>query len=471
MTYVLHLAATNSDRYAGALHALDTSVAAHTRRRLAAAHARIGQGRYASFAEYDLFRGLTGLGALLLRRLPESDELKAVLEYLVRLSEPVTGPKGQPLPGWWVEHAPASHQAATPGGHANAGLAHGIAGPLALLALAKRHGITVNDHDTAMARICHWLDRIRRSDHRGTRWPRWITDTNPTPVAPTAPSWCYGVPGLARAQQLAAIALGDEDRKRMAERALLLCLSDPHQLDQLTTRGLCHGVGGLLRTVQRVAEDAEAPTVFTDRLPELRERSLALPLRKKPASSKGRQERPWPSSAPNRGPRPPPTGMPACSCAEGDDVDHTGTTAMEGAILSVLAGTPLDEAAGEVRTSPARLADAVERYRAAGRAALTTSPAGWHQVNIEFADYPTAERAFRAYILPVLRTGPVGTWWFVRKSLAGACASRRARTRESKTPSRRSPKPSTAHCPGAWPRGGGPPCTSRKPSRSVVRKD
>ncbi|WP_328869105.1 thiopeptide-type bacteriocin biosynthesis protein [Streptomyces sp. NBC_00287] len=61
------------------------------------------------------------------------------------------------------------------------------------------------------------------------------------------------------------------------------------------------------------------------------------------------------------------------------------------------------------------MADAVERYRAAGRAALTTSPAGWHQVNIEFADYPTAERAFRAYILPALRTGPVGAWWFLRK--------------------------------------------------------
>ncbi|MFF7845390.1 thiopeptide-type bacteriocin biosynthesis protein [Streptomyces ossamyceticus] len=36
-------------------------------------------------------------------------------------------------------------------------------------------------------------------------------------------------------------------------------------------------------------------------------------------------------------------------------------------------------------------------------------------MNIEFADYPTAECAFRAYILPALRTGPVGTWWFVRK--------------------------------------------------------
>ncbi|MFF5476721.1 lanthionine synthetase C family protein [Streptomyces sp. NPDC012935] len=287
MTYVLHLAAADSDRYTGALHTLDAVVAAHTRRRLATAHARIDQGRYASFAEYDLFRGLTGLGALLLRRLPESDELKAVLEYLVRLTEPAAGPRGEPLPGWWVGHAPASHQAATPGGHANAGLAHGITGPLALLALAKRHGITVGGHDTAIARICHWLDRIRRSDHRGTRWPRWIADTNPTPVASTAPSWCYGVPGLARAQQLAAIALGDEDRKRMAERALLYCLADPSQLDQLTTRGLCHGVGGLLRTVQRVAEDAETPTVFTDRLPELRERFLALSPPKDPSFLEG----------------------------------------------------------------------------------------------------------------------------------------------------------------------------------------
>ena len=276
MTYVLHLAAADSDRYAGALHTLDDVVATHTHRRLATAHARIDQGRYASFAEYDLFRGLTGLGALLLRRRAESDELKAVLEYLVRLTEPAAGPQGQPLPGWWVGHSPASQGAATPGGHANAGLAHGITGPLVLLALAKRRGVTVDGHDAAMARICRWLDRIRQSDHRGTRWPRWVTERHPASMRPSAPSWCYGTPGLARAQQLAAIALADEDRKRMAERALLYCLSDPRQLDQLTNRGLCHGIGGLLRTVQRVTEDAETPTTFTNRLPDLRERFLHL---------------------------------------------------------------------------------------------------------------------------------------------------------------------------------------------------
>ncbi|MEU0339602.1 lanthionine synthetase C family protein [Streptomyces bobili] len=276
MAYVLHLAAADSDRYAGALHTLDHVVAAHTRRRLAAAHARMDQGRHASFAEYDLFRGLTGLGGLLLFRQLDSDELKAILQYLVRLTEPVAGPKGEPMPGWWVGHAPASHKAATPGGHANAGLAHGIAGPLALLALAKRRGVTVDGQDIAMDRICRWLDRIRHSDHRGIHWPRWITEAGPAPMQPAAPSWCYGTPGLARAQQLAAIALADEDRKRMAERALSYCLADPHRLDQLTNRGLCHGVGGLLRTVQRVAEDAETPTAFTDQLAELRERFLAL---------------------------------------------------------------------------------------------------------------------------------------------------------------------------------------------------
>lgn len=91
------------------------------------------------------------------------------------------------------------------------------------------------------------------------------------------------------------------------------------------------------------------------------------------------------------------------------------TSEAEDAVLAVLGGTPIEDAARSTGTSPAQLADAVERYRAAGRVALEASPAGWHQVNIRFADYPTAERAFRAYLLPALRDEPIGAWWFVRK--------------------------------------------------------
>ncbi|XUL89042.1 lanthionine synthetase C family protein [Streptomyces galilaeus] len=276
MAYVLHQATADGNQYVGALNALDRIVTAHTRHRLTAAHTRIDHGQPASFAEYDLLRGLTGLGTLLLRRASDGTELKAVLEYLVRLTEPLPGPGGRPRPGWWVSHSPVNLGTPTPGGHANAGLAHGITGPLALLALALLRGITVPGHQEAMIRICRWLDQIRVSDHRGTRWPRWITDTTASPVHPAAPSWCYGTPGLARAQQLAALALGETDRRRMAERALLSCLSDPLQLDHLTNRGLCHGVGGLSRVVQRVATDADEPHLFTDHLPQLTHRFLSV---------------------------------------------------------------------------------------------------------------------------------------------------------------------------------------------------
>ncbi|WP_369165032.1 lanthionine synthetase C family protein [Streptomyces sp. AFD10] len=274
MAFVLHLAADGTDRYAGALHTLDGIVASHTQQRLAAAHARIDAGRRASFAEYDLFRGLTGIGALLLRRQPLGAEMKGVLEYLVRLVEPIKDRGGASLPGWWVGHAPASDASATPGGHANAGLAHGITGPLALLSLALRAGITVDGHERAIHRICRWLDQIRQSDSRGVRWPRWVSHNGASPALPATPGWCYGTPGLVRAQQLAAIVLEDADRKQMVERALTYCLGDPDQLDRITDHGLCHGFGGVLRAVQRVAEDADAPAEYGHRLVPLTRRSL-----------------------------------------------------------------------------------------------------------------------------------------------------------------------------------------------------
>jgi hypothetical protein len=153
-------------------------------------------------------------------------------------------------------------------------MAHGITGPLALLALAMRAGITVDGHEAAIRRICRWLDQIRQHDHRGVHWPGWITVHGPSPAPPASPGWCYGTPGLARAQQLAAIVTDDSDRKRMAERALLHCITDSAQLDLIDNRGLCHGFGGILRTVQRVAEDADSPAVFADRLHLLTERFL-----------------------------------------------------------------------------------------------------------------------------------------------------------------------------------------------------
>src|SRR5262249_59670842 len=109
------------------------------RARLPRAHQRIEARQRPALAEYDLIRGLTGIGAYLLHR-GHDDQLRDVLAYLVRLTHPLTTLDGQTLPGWWTPRAPHDRPSPRwPGGHANLGLAHRITGPLDLLSTPCRH--------------------------------------------------------------------------------------------------------------------------------------------------------------------------------------------------------------------------------------------------------------------------------------------------------------------------------------------
>ncbi|MER7045561.1 lanthionine synthetase C family protein [Streptomyces jumonjinensis] len=263
-----HALACAADRFPGAyqsaLDSLDRQIVIDVRRRLEAAHRRIDAGRLPQLAEFDVIRGLTGYAAYLLRRSPDGDTTRAVLAYCVRLTEPPTE-QDEPLPGWWTETGPSGNpDDRFPGGHANHGMAHGIGGVLALLALAARHGTVVSGHHAAMRTILAWLDRWETGP--GPAWPYWITRDELrtgrlTPSTPRRPSWCYGTAGLARAQQLAGLALGDTRRRVRAENALVAALTDADQLKAITDNGLCHGVAGLAHLAARVAEDAHATTV------------------------------------------------------------------------------------------------------------------------------------------------------------------------------------------------------------------
>ncbi|WP_038842726.1 lanthionine synthetase C family protein [Salinispora arenicola] len=261
------------DRYAAARQNLTHHVRRLVRERLTAADDRFQHGQPATFAEYDVFYGLVGFGALLLRDLPGSDELGDLLTYVVRLTEPRTD-DGQQLPGWWVDHDP-DPLLPTPGGHANLGMAHGAAGLLAVLALATRAGRHVDGQTEAIERLCAWFDRWRQETPHGPWWPQWLTRDElrtgrPIQEHPGRPSWCYGTPGIARALQLAAIATKQTVRQVAAEAALARCLSSP-QLDRLTEPGICHGLAGLYVTAHRAATDARTPGI-TMRLPALAER-------------------------------------------------------------------------------------------------------------------------------------------------------------------------------------------------------
>ena len=101
----------------------------------------------------------------------------------------------------------------------------------------------------------------------------------------TRPSWCYGTPGIARAVQLAAIAVGDVDRQRSAEQAIAACLTDPQPL---TEPGLCHGLAGLYQTAFRAAADATSPAIAAQ-LPPLTDRLTRAATRHTTERHRGRR--------------------------------------------------------------------------------------------------------------------------------------------------------------------------------------
>jgi len=278
-------AAVHPNAYQGALQVLDARIVADAYRRVGIAHDRITTGHLPVLAEFDTIRGLAGIGAYLLRRDPMGDAVRAVLGYLVDLAKPIDVER-KALPGWWTHAGPTGRPDPSefPGGHGNAGMAHGIGGPLALLALAARHGVTVPGQLEAVEAICGWLDFWRIDSGTGHSWPYLIRraeqDTgHPRPRTGTGrqPSWCYGTAGLARAQQLAALATSNADRRRIAEHALVRALTDPTQRVATTDASLCHGHAGLARIAARAAADAPPPTAI-----RLRERAAELLATTKP---------------------------------------------------------------------------------------------------------------------------------------------------------------------------------------------
>ncbi|MFI1415006.1 lanthionine synthetase C family protein [Streptomyces sp. NPDC020707] len=252
--------------YERALNTLDEQIARDVLRRLTAAHRRLDAGQLPEIAEFDTIRGLSGYGAYLLRRNPGSAALRTVLSYCVRLAEPIAH-NGETLPGWWTLTAPTGRPDTDrfPDGHANSGMSHGIGGVLALLALAARHDTLVDGHHDAMRTILAWLDHWQEVTGHGTAWPYWVTraelrDDRLAPSTARRPSWCYGTAGLARAQQLAALAVGDSPRRIAAENALVAALTDTAQLKATTDNGLCHGLAGLAHIAARTAADAHPST-------------------------------------------------------------------------------------------------------------------------------------------------------------------------------------------------------------------
>ncbi|MBB5808830.1 hypothetical protein F4560_008598 [Saccharothrix ecbatanensis] len=290
-------AAVRPGTYRSALTPLTRKIAADVHDRVDTAHSRMDAGMLPLMAEFDGIRGLAGVGAYLLHHDPGGTALRAVLDYLVRLTQPVTNDEGT-VPGWWAPTGPTGRDEDDfPGGHGNFGLAHGVCGPLALLSQSLHRGVVVAGQREAIETICAWLDSWRIDTATGYRWPYLITrdelGSRPARVqhsgANRRPSWCYGTAGIARSLHLAALAVGDAARRRVAEDALVSALTDPTQDALIGDASLCHGYAGLARIATRAASDADEPVAARLRAlaTELLMRAIAQPVTDNPGLLEG----------------------------------------------------------------------------------------------------------------------------------------------------------------------------------------
>jgi len=273
LAFVFQAAARGTGGYRRALATLDDATVNLTRERIACARARMDRRERPELREFDLIRGLAGLGAYHLSAHPGHQLTADVLACLARLTEPLPGTVGR-RPPWWADVSPDGEPApGCPGGHGNIGMSHGISAVLAVLSLAILRGVTVPGAEDAARRICAWTDQWKQSTPSGPWWPGYITarqaaEVRVDPALRPRPSWCYGAAGTARAQQLAGLALREPERARTAEAAILTVLRDPAEPPRLAGPGLCHGTAGLLQSAWRMAADAPGTGIGAE-LPRL----------------------------------------------------------------------------------------------------------------------------------------------------------------------------------------------------------
>ncbi|GAA1237401.1 hypothetical protein GCM10009578_092920 [Streptomyces rhizosphaericus] len=224
-------------------------------------HQRAACADATPWAVYDAIKGLTGIGRVLLAahsRGHRADAEPGLTAALTALTHMILTPRGS-RPGWWLPaalHPPTVRVPAS--GAATTGLAHGIAGPLALLATAHRAGHTVPGQPNAIRTAAQWLLAWQSPQHT---WPPHISghalDHGPAeaiaPIAGRTTAWCYGTPGIATALTTAGHTLGLPALNHTATEAMNALAARP--LEDWDTEGtaLCHGSSGVLQCARRLS--------------------------------------------------------------------------------------------------------------------------------------------------------------------------------------------------------------------------
>jgi hypothetical protein len=217
-----------------------------------------------SWALYDVITGLSGTGRILLAAIDaghgEAEQgLTAALDVLTTM---IVIPRSRTRPGWWLPaEGHPSARGVPPSGVAETGIAHGIAGPLALLSITASAGWLVSGQADAIEAAARWLLEWQVP---GTRaWPPHVTgaeldSAQPSPAPGRRDAWCYGAAGIGRALILAGRALGIPGLTEAGESAHAALASRAPQHWDTEGPAICHGTSGVMQSAASSRQAATA---------------------------------------------------------------------------------------------------------------------------------------------------------------------------------------------------------------------
>lgn len=199
-------------------------------------------------SNYDLVKGLIGIGVYALERFPEpraAQSLDAVLEHLADLAEESEDGVTWFTPPELID--PASMRRFRDGCY-ELGVAHGVAGAIAFLASAHAVAKDRVRIETLLDRAVRWL-MGRREDGRFP-YPREIARDGASEGGRL--SWCNGNVGIAAALLKAGLVLDDAGvRSHAIELAVAGAGVEPREAHMIDPC-LCHGTAGIAHVLNRM---------------------------------------------------------------------------------------------------------------------------------------------------------------------------------------------------------------------------
>jgi hypothetical protein len=208
-------------------------------------------------ATYDLVVGPTGLGVYALQRYPRPAAIECLRLVVARLQECAQHDEHGLC--WWTPPAELDEESRKeyPSGRGDLGVAHGVAGPIALLGSICGAGVELATARPLLEGAVSWLLAHSLPTEAGPTFPVWVAPgCEPWPARC---AWCYGDPGIAAALLMAARGVGDADWEKAAVALACRAAQRPASETGVVNACFCHGAAGLAHIYNRMYQATGEP--------------------------------------------------------------------------------------------------------------------------------------------------------------------------------------------------------------------